>query len=166
MTVGRDEIERLLHRHRLTACFECGKCSASCPLGELFGDLTFGHTPRGIIEKALTDADLVTGDAIWYCLTCDVCTAGCPCGVRLRDFIEELRRLAVAAGHDAYGVRCRRCGGCFVPDSTLKLMLGRLAVGPTRPAPPEALDYLYLCPRCRTRDYARRVREGLRGAAR
>lgn len=152
--VERHAIEQLIQQHRLTACFECGKCTASCPLSELFGDLTFGHTPRGMIERALLDADLVTGDAIWYCLTCDVCTAGCPCGVRLRDFIEALRRLALEAGHDAHGVLCRQCGGYFMPDTTWKLVLEK--VGPAGDQGPPA--FLLLCPRCRTRDFASRMR--------
>jgi len=157
MTVPREVIERLVGEHNLTACFECGKCTASCPLSELFGDLTYGHTPRGIIEKALLDADLVTGDAIWYCLTCDVCTDGCPCGVKLRDFVEALRRLVIEAGHDTHGVRCRACGGYFLPDTTLKLMAGRLAASGEPP------EFLLLCPRCRARDFSHRVMDNLPG---
>ncbi|MBI4704957.1 MAG: 4Fe-4S dicluster domain-containing protein [Deltaproteobacteria bacterium] len=156
------DIERLVRQHGLLACFECGKCTASCPLGELFGDLDFGHTPRGIVEKALADADLVTGDAIWYCLTCDVCTKGCPCGVRLRDFVEALRRLAVQAGHDAHGVRCRLCGKYFIPDTTLKLLVGKL-LGQVEPGRVAAPEYLWMCPRCRRRHFAHQARRGAPG---
>ena len=69
MKIARDEIDRLIAECNVASCFECGKCTASCPLSEYFGDHEFGRTPRGIIEKALLDSDLVTGDAIWYCLT-------------------------------------------------------------------------------------------------
>ncbi len=143
MALTKADVERLITEHRLTACFECGKCVASCPLSELFGDLTFGHTPRGIIERALLDADLVTGDAIWYCLTCDVCTAGCPCGVKLRDFIEALRAKVMEAGDETHGVRCRRCSRYFLPEPTWRLLLDRLGGGDEPPG------FLLLCPRCR-----------------
>lgn len=164
-TVGKSEIERLIQEHRLTACFQCGKCTASCPLSELFGDLTFGHTPRGIIERALVDADLVTGDTIWYCLTCDVCTVGCPCGVRLRDFIEALRKLVIEAGHDEHGVRCRQCGGYFLPDTTWKLVLDKLGGPINLGEGDEPPSFLVLCPRCRARDFAHKMKRELVGPA-
>jgi len=160
MEITRSDIERLIKENRLTACFECGKCTASCPLCELFGDLDYGYTPKGIIEKALLNADLVTGDAIWYCLTCDVCTKGCPCGVRLRDFIEALRRLVVEAGYEAYGVHCRHCDQVFLPDTALKLVLATMDHRGEAPA------FLHLCPRCRSVDFSRRVKESLPGGRR
>jgi heterodisulfide reductase subunit C len=154
MPIERAEIERLISECRLTSCLECGKCTASCPLSEVFGDVTYGRTPRGIIEKALTDSDLVTGDAIWYCITCDVCTSGCPSGVRLRDFVEALRELAMSAGHDAWGVRCKRCGRYFLPSSTQKHIIKELG-GEIR-----VLDFLLQCPRCRPRHFSERIKGG------
>jgi len=150
MKIGRREIERLIEENRLTCCFECGKCTASCPMAEFFGNVAFGQTPRGIIEKALLDADLVTGDAIWYCLTCDVCTKGCPAGVRFRDFIEGLRKLVIETGHDQYGARCRQCKSFFLPTITQKQLLEKLRVDRDR------ADFLFFCPPCRRRIGARR----------
>ena len=146
MKIGRDEIERLIVEHSLSSCFECGKCTASCPMSQFFGDVEFGHTPRAIIEKALFDSDLVTGDAIWYCLTCDVCTKGCPAGVRFRDFIEGVRKLAIESGHDLYGARCKRCGEFFLPTITQKQILLKLN------ANSNGAEYLFFCPPCRRRD--------------
>lgn len=146
MEITRDVIEGLIREHRLTACFECGKCTASCPLSELFGDLTYGHTPKGIIERALLDADLVTGDAIWYCLTCDVCTAYCPQGVSFRDFMEAARIHLVAAGETEHGSFCRACGGYLWPMHTTEHLKARLGA--------EAEALLETCPRCRRREYA------------
>jgi len=157
MIVERAEIERLVHECRLTSCLECGKCTATCPLGEVFGDVTYGHSPRGIIEKALLDADLVTNDAIWYCLTCDVCTAGCPSGVKFRDFVKALRDLVMAAGHDEWGVRCRKCSKYFMPGITQKHIMKEVC----REA--EAPEFLFLCPRCRTRGFSERVKRSLPG---
>ncbi len=161
MSVPRKVIEQLISEHRLTSCLECGKCTAVCPLCELFADLEYGSTPKGVIERALCDADLVTTDTIWYCLTCNLCTEGCPCGVRLRDFIEALRRIVLDSGHYEYGVRCRRCQRYFLPDTNWRLVLD--SVGRRGPEPPE---FLFLCPPCRKQDFAGRVRRGLPGPGR
>jgi heterodisulfide reductase subunit C len=157
MAVKRTDIEKLIHECRLTSCLECGKCTASCPLSELFGDVTFGRTPRGIIEMALLDADLVTGDAIWHCLTCDVCTKGCPSGVRFRDFIYGLRRLALAAGINAFAVHCKRCDSYFLPEIHHKLLIEQLS---SEDIPSE---FLLLCPRCRAIDFSEKVKKNLPG---
>ncbi len=160
--ITRKDIERLITECRLTSCLECGKCTANCPLSEVFGevpegpmgsDVTYGRTPRGIIEKALVDADLVTNDAIWFCLTCDVCTEGCPSGVKFRDFIQALRKLVMDAGHDQWGVKCRRCGKYFQPDLIHKHILKKLSVNEEPP------DFLFMCPRCRTLSFSIRAKK-------
>jgi heterodisulfide reductase subunit C len=153
MKIKREEIEELITRHKLTRCFECGKCTAICPMAEFFGGIEFGQSPRGIIEKALLHADLVTGAAIWYCLTCEACTKGCPSGVYFRDFIEALRQLAMARGHDAYGARCKSCGDYFLPTITQKQLVKKL----NEAKDPEAVEFLFFCPVCRRRAFSRKV---------
>jgi Fe-S oxidoreductase len=160
MTVTRADIERAIAECRLTSCLECGRCTAACPLSEMFGDVPYGRTPRGIIEMALLDADLVTGEAIWHCLTCDVCTKGCPSGVRFRDFIEALRELALAEGRDAHVCRCRRCGAYLLPNVIQAYLVAALKDGDAAP------EYLSLCLRCRVREFSGRVKEGLPGGLR
>jgi len=152
--VDRKVVEKLLLGHGLSSCFECGKCTASCPMSEIHGDVAFGRTPRGIIEMALFDPDLVIEEAIWHCLTCDVCTKGCPCGVRFRDFVVALREVAMDAGYTAHAVNCRKCGRYLEPDSMLVLVLEKTVAGAEPPA------YLFLCPRCRSRELGARVRTG------
>jgi len=152
--VDRKVVERLLLGCGLSSCFECGKCTASCPLSELHGDVAFDRTPRGIIEMALLDPDSVLEEAIWHCLTCDVCAKGCPCGVRFRDFVEALRGIAIEAGYTAHAITCRKCGRYFEPDSMLALVLEKTSAGAEPP------DYFFLCPRCRSREFGVRVRTG------
>lgn len=151
MAITPKDIDRLIREHGLGACLECGKCTAICPMSEVFGDIEYGHTPRGIVEKALFDSDLITGDAIWYCLTCEVCTKGCPSGVRFRDFMEELREMMIAAGHDEHGVRCRLCNRYFVPEPSLKMMIAKMDVKDSTP------EFLLTCPKCKTRDFGRKL---------
>ena len=157
MPIDSKEIQRLVDEHGLTACFECGKCTATCPIAKTFGKDDFECTPRSIIEMALLDSDLVTGDAIWYCLTCDVCTKGCPCDVRFRDFIEDLREIAMEVGHDEHGIRCASCNRYFMPDTALKLIVSRI----TAKQQEEALDHLHTCPRCRPREFSRKLMRNL-----
>ncbi len=159
VSVTDADIEALIEEHGLTGCFDCGKCTACCPMSKLFADLTFARTPRGIIEKALISADLVTGDAIWYCLTCDVCTDGCPSGVQFRDFISALRELAIKAGQTAYQVRCRQCSRYFMPHRAWRLVIEKLS-NEKESSPPE---FLTLCPGCRSRDISSRFRMALPG---
>ena len=155
MKIKPAEIRNLIRENKLTQCFEWGKCTASCPMAEFFGGIDFEQTPRGIIEKALLNADLVTGDAIWYCLTCEVCTKGCPSGVFFRDFIEGLRQLAIEKGHDQYGARCRCCGGYFLPTITQKQLIKKLETDEN----PESLEFLFYCPLCRRRTYSQRIKK-------
>jgi heterodisulfide reductase subunit C len=152
--VDRKVVEKLLLGHGLSSCFECGKCTASCPLSEIHGDVAFGRTPRGIIEMALLDPDSVLDEAIWHCLTCDVCAKGCPCGVRFRDFVEALRAVAIEAGYTAHAVSCRKCGRYLEPDSVLGHVVEMTAAGAEPPA------YLFLCPRCRSREFGGKVKSG------
>ena len=153
MSIKKEEIEKLITENKLTSCFECGKCTASCPLAEFFGDIKFGHTPRGIIEKALIDADLVTNDIIWYCLACEVCSRGCPGGVCFRDFIEGLRSLVIRKGGCPYGAVCKRCGVYFLPALIQKQLLKKLD------KEMEAAEFLFVCPDCRRRSYSEQLKK-------
>ena len=126
-------------------------------MAELFADHTFERGPRGIVARALLSAELVTDEAIWYCLTCDVCTQGCPCGIRIRDFVVALRRLVMESGQKVPGVRCRCCGQYFLPEPAWGLVRDRLGEGE---APPE---FLFHCRVCRQRAHSRRVKAELPG---
>jgi heterodisulfide reductase subunit C len=151
-----DELDRLREETRLRECLECGKCTSCCPYRELFGDLRMGRSPRRIVKSALDGTDVLTGEQIWACPTCDECTNRCPSGVKIRDLITGLRRLAIGAGHDSHAVRCRSCGSYLLPDTSHTHLVKQLT-----PAGEEPAHYLFLCPRCRAQDHARREREAL-----
>jgi Fe-S oxidoreductase len=155
MDARRERIAGLAEEHELSACFECGKCNAICPLYELFEELEWRASPRSIVEAGLDGRDLTAGDSIWYCLQCDACTQGCPCGVAIRDFIADVRALAIDAGRDEHVLRCTGCGTPFAPRSTLEAIARRTA---EQGDPPELL---LVCPTCRTREFARRARWAL-----
>lgn len=151
----RAKIAELAEEHELSGCFECGKCNAICPLYELFEELDWRCSPRSIVEAGLDERDLTAGNAIWYCLQCDACTEGCPCGVEIRDFIADVRALALEVGRDEHVRRCTTCGEPFAPLTTLEAIARRTA---EQGDPPELLE---ACPRCRTREFAKRARWAL-----
>jgi heterodisulfide reductase subunit C2 len=73
-------------------CYQCGKCSAGCPLAEQM-DLLPHQLVRlvqmGRIERALRS------EAIWKCVSCMTCSARCPKSVDCAALIDTLRQSAV-----------------------------------------------------------------------
>ncbi len=82
-------------------CYQCGKCSAGCPLA---ADMDY---PPSLIMRMLQTgaADLeekvLRSYTIWLCLSCEICFARCPMEIdipKLMDFLrgESLRRKMVS----------------------------------------------------------------------
>ncbi|ACX52047.1 4Fe-4S ferredoxin iron-sulfur binding domain-containing protein [Ammonifex degensii KC4] len=75
------------------ACFNCGNCSAICPLAE-----TNPFYPRQIIRYAQLGATkkILGSPAIWLCYHCGECTTMCPRQADPGEVIMSLRRWAIA----------------------------------------------------------------------
>ncbi|MGA9348536.1 MAG: 4Fe-4S dicluster domain-containing protein [Anaerolineae bacterium] len=145
-----DAIERLANQYGLSFCVECGKCVAVCPMGEIFDDFSYEVSPRGVIERALLDLEIMEDARLWFCLTCDLCTNLCPAGVRFRDFVEASRWLTIEAGAGVYGSFCRNCGAYLWPQHTVEYLKKTLGEA--------AEKLLTLCPRCRQYDFGDKVK--------
>lgn len=131
---------------------------AACPMAEIFEDFSYRVSPRGIIERALLDLDILQEVGLWFCLACDLCTDLCPAGVKYRDFVEGARRLALEEGLTEQGLFCQRCGRYFLLLHTLEYLRERLG---------EVTDgYLALCPHCRRYEWGGRVKEMVPGSRR
>ena len=150
-----DTVERLVDDFGLVLCVECGKCVAVCPMAEIFEDFTYEVSPRGVIKRALLGLEMLDGVGIWFCLTCDMCTDLCPAGVRLRDFIEAARRLAITAGRVEHCSFCRDCGVHLWPQHTAQYLARVLGEAPD--------GFLELCPRCRRNTVGKKVKALLPG---
>ncbi len=86
----------------LLACYQCGKCSAGCPMAKYMDIL-----PSQIIRFAqlgLEDA-LLASNAVWLCVSCLTCNTRCPKGVKIAEVIDAVRRVRLRARQDHVDVR-------------------------------------------------------------
>lgn len=84
-------------REQLKYCYECGICTASCPVAELFGK---DYNPRVLLEKTVLNfEDLLTLDDLWLCAWCYRCYRRCPQGQNLPEIFLSLRKIARELGY-------------------------------------------------------------------
>jgi heterodisulfide reductase subunit C2 len=73
-------------------CYQCGKCSAGCPMASEM-DL---NTHEIIRLLQIDHGDRVlASEAIWMCLTCETCTTRCPNEFDPAAVIDALREIAL-----------------------------------------------------------------------
>ena len=70
-------------------CFQCGTCTATCPLGELFNNPI---TVRKMIHQA--QLGLKPEGLLWHCTTCKICENRCPREVGIVESLLAMRKLA------------------------------------------------------------------------
>ena len=80
---------------KLLACYQCGKCSAGCPMAPHMDVL-----PNQIIRLAQLGMQerLLASRAIWTCVSCMTCNSRCPKDIRIAEVIESLRDMAMRNG--------------------------------------------------------------------
>jgi heterodisulfide reductase subunit C len=76
-------------------CYQCGKCSAGCPIAEEM-DLPPNEVIR-LLQIGLADVAL-RSKTIWLCASCETCTTRCPREVDLAAVMDALRNLALEEG--------------------------------------------------------------------
>jgi heterodisulfide reductase subunit C len=102
-------------------CYQCGKCSAGCPMaGEM--DLKTHEIIR--LLQIGRDDRLIASESIWMCLTCETCTTRCPNEFDPAAVIDALRDIAlreapggvpsrISAFHSAFLDQIRTHGRVF-----------------------------------------------------
>ena len=81
----------------LLACYQCGACSAGCPVAfamDMLPSQVIRLVQLGQVEEALES------ETIWFCAACQTCYARCPKGVDLSRIMEALREIALQRGGD------------------------------------------------------------------
>jgi NADPH-dependent glutamate synthase beta subunit-like oxidoreductase len=88
-----EDVRELLDNDKLKYCFECGTCTATCPVAEL----TPRHfNPRVLLQKiSLNLHETLTQPEIWLCTWCDRCPEVCPKGINPPEIFFLARELAV-----------------------------------------------------------------------
>jgi len=78
------------------ACYDCGKCTATCPITRSGAD----YSPRRhVLATNLGDREqVVSDDSLSSCLTCKQCDQRCPAEVNYTELVMLLRELAFGDG--------------------------------------------------------------------
>ena len=89
-------LDQELGSEGLNKCFQCGVCTASCPVREV--EATF--SPRKIMKLAKLGlkAHVYASDTIWLCSKCFMCQERCPQDVRPPEVMTVLRNMAAKDG--------------------------------------------------------------------
>lgn len=87
---------------RIECCYQCGTCTASCPVFEVHPD----YNPRKVIRMLLLGLrEVLTEDFVWLCSSCYACQERCPQGVLIPKVMRALTNLAFSEGYAPQGVR-------------------------------------------------------------
>jgi heterodisulfide reductase subunit C2 len=90
------EISKVLGAENLRLCFQCGTCTADCPIARS----SEIYHPRKLIrmtQLGMKDR-LLNSDALWLCAACFTCVDHCPQGVDLASIFRALRNIAIREG--------------------------------------------------------------------
>ncbi|MEM2922069.1 MAG: 4Fe-4S dicluster domain-containing protein [Candidatus Bathyarchaeia archaeon] len=82
---------------RFKECFQCGTCTASCPVRAV----SPRYNPRVLVKMVELGlrSRVLTSESIWLCVYCHLCWERCPRDVKLPELITVLRNMAVEAGY-------------------------------------------------------------------
>lgn len=80
----------------LLACYQCGKCSAGCPMAPHMDVL-----PNQVIRLAQLGMQepLLAARSIWVCVSCMTCNTRCPKEIRIAEVFEALREMVLRSGN-------------------------------------------------------------------
>jgi heterodisulfide reductase subunit C len=73
-------------------CYQCGKCSAGCPLVNYVELL-----PHQVIRLAQIGKwkDICEANTAWVCAACLTCSVRCPRGIKIAEVMEALRQVVL-----------------------------------------------------------------------
>jgi len=88
---GREVEEK--SRTRVSACFQCLKCTGGCPVTfamDIMPNQVIRMVQLGMKEEVLKSS------TIWVCASCETCTTRCPNDIDIAHVMDTLRQAALA----------------------------------------------------------------------
>jgi NADPH-dependent glutamate synthase beta subunit-like oxidoreductase len=90
-----DILKKTLEAEKLVYCYECGTCTASCPVVKIIPEFN----PRTFFQRVLLNQkNVLAGVDLWLCARCYQCYKRCPHKVNLPDLFCSAREVAVEQG--------------------------------------------------------------------
>ncbi len=115
-TLAEEVMER--SSQNLTACYQCRRCAAGCPVAD-----TTGTTPDRLIRMILMGdrKGALENQLVWQCVSCYTCGTRCPNQIQTARITETLKKMAkeeqrtplspnIKAFHDAFCTAARHFG--------------------------------------------------------
>lgn len=93
------EIEKL-SGEKAAKCYQCGKCSAGCPIAFEMTDLP--DKIMRMVQLGMKE-ELLKSETPWLCASCEMCAARCPQEVEIPRVMEAIRSVAVREGRARVG---------------------------------------------------------------
>lgn len=79
-------------------CYQCGKCSAGCPLSEEM-DYPPSYVMRMLqTENPVLEEKVLRSFTIWVCLSCEMCYSRCPMSIDIPKMMDFLREKSLKEG--------------------------------------------------------------------
>ncbi|MDR1959760.1 MAG: 4Fe-4S dicluster domain-containing protein [Planctomycetaceae bacterium] len=85
-----ERVEALAHTHVMD-CYQCGKCSAGCPVADRMDVIPSGLMRMVQIGEVRQAAGTMS---VWQCLSCQTCSTRCPKSVHVAEVIDALKQIA------------------------------------------------------------------------
>ena len=90
------EFASVIRETKAWACYDCGKCTATCPITRAGGSCA---PRRHILAANLGNtSEVVHSDGLFACLTCSACEQRCPAEVGYTELVQRCRELAYRDG--------------------------------------------------------------------
>ena len=95
----RKFVERIeeLSGENVFACYQCGRCSAGCPVAsemDLLPNQVIRYAQLGFKEE------LLEAKSIWVCASCYTCNVRCPKGIKIAEVMEAVRQILLRKRKD------------------------------------------------------------------